>query len=164
MEILTELPFGLPGQVYRSPMPYSRMFDPDYKVMPAYRKVGINVVVVLTSWEEIIMKAGVDLKKAYAEAGMGVIYLPTPDFGTPDPEPFRVALGQALRAAHQGKNVAIHCHAGLGRTGIFAACMAKVVFNLDGEQAYNWVRGAIRGAVESQDQIEFIENFTISEG
>ena len=26
------------------------------------------------------MKAGVDLKKAYAEAGMGVIYLPTTGF------------------------------------------------------------------------------------
>ncbi|MBG0771868.1 MAG: dual specificity protein phosphatase family protein [Anaerolineaceae bacterium] len=159
MEILTELPYHLPGKVYRSPMPYSRMFDPDYRVMRAYRKSGINVVVVLTSWEEILFKAGVDLKKEYAQAGMDVIYLPTPDFGTPDPEPFRDALGEALEAAKLGKNVAIHCHAGLGRTGIFAACLAKAVLNLDGEQAYNWVRESITGAVENQDQIDFIENF-----
>lgn len=161
MEPLTKLPYGLKGQVYRSPMAYSRMFDPDWKVMPAYRKAGVNVVVVLTSWEEALLKAGLNLKQKYAEEGMAVIYLPTPDFGTPDPEPFREALAQALKAANQGKTVAIHCHAGLGRTGIFAACMAKVVFNLDGKQAFDWVRGAIPGAVENQDQINFIENFEV---
>ncbi|MBG0770175.1 MAG: dual specificity protein phosphatase family protein [Anaerolineaceae bacterium] len=163
MEILTELPYHLPGRVYRSPMPYSRMFDPDYRVMRAYRQANINVVVVLTSWEEIFYKAGVDLKKEYAQAGMTVIYLPTPDFGTPDPAPFREALGQALAAAKQGKNVAIHCHAGLGRTGIFAACLARAVFDLDGRQAFTWVRESIAGAVENQDQINFIENYEFLE-
>jgi len=163
MDILNELPYKLPGKFYRSPMPYSRMFDPDWRVMPAYRQVGVEVVVVLTSWDEILFKAGVDLKKEYASAGMDVIYLPTPDFGTPEPEPFRQALGQALQAARQGQNVAVHCHAGLGRTGIFATCLAKGVLGLDGRQAFVWVRQYIPGAVENQDQIDFIEEFIYSE-
>ncbi|MBG0787681.1 MAG: dual specificity protein phosphatase family protein [Anaerolineaceae bacterium] len=159
MEILTELPYGFKGKVYRSPMPFSRMFDPNWMVMPAYIDAGIDVVVVLTSWEEVWSKAGVDLKKLYGIPEMEVIYLPTPDFHTPDPDLFRIALGQVLEAANQGKNVAIHCHAGVGRTGIFAACLAKVVLGLDGSQAYAWVRQVIPGAVENQEQIQFIEKF-----
>ena len=163
MDILTELPYNLPGKVYRSPMPYSRMFDPDWRVMPNYRRVGVEVVVVLASWEEVLQKAGVDLKAEYARAGMDVIYLPSPDFGTPDPEPFRQALDQALQAARQGRTLAIHCHAGLGRTGIFAACLAKGVLGLDGDQAFAWVRQYIPGAVENEKQIRFIREFDYSE-
>lgn len=159
MDILNELPYKLAGKIYRSPMPYSRMFDPDRQVMSAYRQVGIEVVVVLAYWEEILQKAGVDLKEEYEQSGMDVIYQPAPDFGTPDPKPFRWALDQAWQTARQGRNVAVHCHAGLGRTGIFAACLAKGVLGLDGTQAFTWVRQYIPGAVENQDQIRFIEEF-----
>jgi protein-tyrosine phosphatase len=161
MEPLTELPYGLPGKVYRSPMPYSRFYDPDWRVLPAYRKAGVQAVVVLTSWDEVIQKAGVDLRQVYAEAGMDVIHLPTPDFGTPAVSATRVALDQALQAARGGQNLAIHCHAGLGRTGIFAACLARLVFNWDGRKAFAWVRQSIPGAVENQEQLAFIEAFQV---
>lgn len=159
MELLTALPYNLPGKVYRSPMPYSCYYDPGGRVLPAYREAGVQVVVVLTSWDEVVLKAGVDLQAEYVGAGMDVIYLPTPDFGTPDVGAFRQALDAALSAARAGKNVAIHCHAGLGRTGIFAACLARVVFGLSGRQAFAWVRESIPGAVENQDQLNFIEAF-----
>jgi protein-tyrosine phosphatase len=161
MEFLTELPYKLPGMVYRSPMPGSRLYDPAGQVLPAYRTAGVQVVVVLTPWEEVRQKSRLDLRAAYAKAGMDVIYLPTPDFGTPEEPAFRQALNEALNAARAGKNVAVHCHAGLGRTGIFAACMAKVVFDLDGRQAFDWVRAAIPGAVENLGQMAFIEAFRV---
>ena len=159
MTILTELPYHLPGKIYRSPMPFSRFYDPDWRVLPAYRQAGVQAVVVLTPWDEVRLKAGVDLQAAYTEAEMDVIYLPTADFGTPEVGAFRRALDEALQAAHRGKNLAIHCHAGLGRTGVFAACLAKLIFNLDGRQAFAWVRQSIPGAVENEDQLDFIEAF-----
>ena len=159
MTLLTLLPYHLPGKIYRSPMPFSRFYDPDWRVLPAYRKAGVQVVVVLTPWDEARLKAGVDLQAAYTEAELDVIYLPTADFGTPEVGAFRRALDEALQAAHGGKNLAIHCHAGLGRTGVFAACLAKLVFNLDGRQAFAWVRQSIPGAVENEDQLDFIEAF-----
>ena len=161
MEYLTELPYDLRGKVYRSPMPASRSYDPAEKVLPAYRAAGVQVVVVLTPWAEVQQKSSLDLRAAYAKAGMDVIYLPTPDFGVPEEPAFRQALDEALSAAHAGKNVAVHCHAGLGRTGIFAACLAKAVFHLDGRQAFDWVRAAIPGAVENLDQMAFIEAFRV---
>jgi protein-tyrosine phosphatase len=161
MENLTELPYDLPGRVYRSPMPASRIYDPAGQVLPAYHAAGVQVVVVLTPWEEVQQKSSVDLRAAYTEAGMDVIYLPTPDFGVPEEPAFQKALDEALAAARAGKNVVVHCHAGLGRTGIFAACMAKVVFDLDGRQAFDWVRAAIPSAVENLDQMAFIEAFSV---
>ena len=161
MTILTELPYHLPGKIYRSPMPFSRFYDPDWQVLPAYRKAGVQVVVVLTPWDEVIQKAGVDLRKVYAEAGLDVIHLPTPDFGTPEVNALRQALEAALQAAREEQNLAIHCHAGLGRTGIFAACLARLVFKLDGQAAFAWVRQSIPGAVENQEQLAFIEAFQV---
>ena len=160
MAILTELPYNLPGRVYRSPMPFSHYYDPEGRVLPAYRTAGVLVVVVLTPWEEVQQKSSLDLRAEYAKTGMDVIYLPTPDFGVPEEPAFRQALDEALSAARAGKNVAVHCHAGLGRTGIFAACMAKAVFDLDGRQAFDWVRAAIPGAVENLDQMAFLEAFS----
>jgi hypothetical protein len=39
--------------------------------------------------------------------------------------------------------------------------MAKVVFDLDGRQAFDWVRAAIPGAVENLGQMAFIEAFRV---
>lgn len=163
LEKLTELPYGLPGAVYRSPMPYSPIFDPAQIVMSGYRKAGVQVVVVLATWEEIKDLTGRDLLVEYREADMAVVYAPAPDFGIPDETVFREALVETLSAARAGKVVAVHCHAGLGRTGIFAACLAKVVFGFDGAQAFDWVRKAIPGAVETRQQLQFIEDFNFIE-
>ena len=159
MEKLTRLPFGLPGQIYRSPMPYSPFFDPTHQVMPGYREVGVEVVVVLASWEEILEKTSRDLQMEYRKAGMHVIYAPASDYGVPDESVMQEALAETLRAARAGKTVAMHCHAGLGRTGIFAACLAKVVFGFGGREAFTWVRKSIPGAVETPEQLQFIEDF-----
>ncbi len=159
MEKLTELPYGLPGAVYRSPMPYSPIFDPTQVVMSGYQKVGVQIVVVLASWQEIRDLTDRDLLAEYREAGMEVIYAPAPDFGIPNEAVLRDALDAALRAAQAGKTVAAHCHAGIGRTGIFAACLAKIVFGFDALEAFDWVRKAIPGAVETQQQLQFIEDF-----
>jgi protein-tyrosine phosphatase len=163
LDKLTELPFGLPGAIYRSPMPYSPIFDPGQVVMPGYQKVGVQVVVVLASWGEIRDLTDRDLLAEYQAAGMDVIYSPAPDFGIPDEDVLREAISETLCAARAGKTVAAHCHAGLGRTGIFAACLAKIVFGYDGLEAHTWVRQAIPGAVETQQQFQFIEDFKYRE-
>ncbi len=140
-------------------MPYSPIFDPLNQVMPGYREVGVEVVVVLASWEEIRDLTGRDLQTEYREAGMRVIYAPAPDYGVPDESVVQEALTETLSAARAGKTIAAHCHAGLGRTGIFAACLAKVVFGYDGKEAFAWVRKSIPGAVETPEQYQFIEDF-----
>jgi protein-tyrosine phosphatase len=88
---------------------------------------------------------------------LDVIHIPLPDFGIPDDlESWQAGLDAAVAAARRGKNIAVHCLAGVGRTGIFMACLAKEVLGLEGLEAIEWVRESLRGAMENWRQEEFV--------
>lgn len=62
------------------------------------------------------------------------------------------AVDQAMKLAREGKSIAVHCSAGIGRTGLFLAELAKRAVGLDGERALYWVRLYVPGAVETEGQ------------
>ena len=153
---LTKLPIGLPGQLYRSPMPLSPL-DPGGSLLAEYKDSGIDLVVMLAGDEEAQRRTGHDLRQRYAQEGLDVLQFPIPDFGVPeDIEGLAAALEEVITQASSGKNLAIHCYAGLGRTGMFAALLAKRILQLSGEEALAWVRRHIPGAVETPEQIQLI--------
>jgi hypothetical protein len=80
--MLIELPFGLHGRIFRSPMPFGS-YDPDGAIYPAYKQQKITIIVVLADDEECLRKAKRNLLKLYAADGFHVIHLPIPDFGVP---------------------------------------------------------------------------------
>ncbi len=165
MEImLTELPYGMRGQVYRSPMPFSAIYDPFAVIFDFYRQAKIDLVVMLVRTEETQKHAKRDLGAFYREAGMPVLHMPIKDFSVPPLDVFQVVVAQVIDAAYAGKNIAMHCHAGLGRTGVLAACMAKIVFDINGETAIRWLRKFIPEAVETSEQHRFIEKFEMPDG
>ena len=53
--MLIELPFSLPGKIFRSPMPFSR-FDKQ-EVWPSYVEEEIGLVVILTEQQEYLVSA-----------------------------------------------------------------------------------------------------------
>jgi protein-tyrosine phosphatase len=157
--ILTELPYGLAGTIYRSPLPNSPMFDPGSHVLPAYEAAGVDTVVMLNTLDELQDLLGYDLTTLYGEQGYDIIHAPVPDFQAPPLAVFQTALEGTLAAAEEGRTIVIHCHAGVGRTGTLAACLAKVVFGLSGEDAVAWVRQFIPDAVENRDQYQFVLDY-----
>ncbi|MCU0486447.1 MAG: hypothetical protein MUC85_10115 [Anaerolineales bacterium] len=157
---LTELPFGLSGKIYRSPMPYGH-FDPAHTVMDLYHSAGVDIVVMLVSDQEAREKTGRDLKALYAVHGLDVIHLPTPDFSVPPADALLPALRQAQAEASAGRNLAVHCNAGIGRTGLFMACLARRVFGMNAAQAVDWVRQHIDGAVEDDVQYALVESLAV---
>jgi protein-tyrosine phosphatase len=153
--LLAELPFELPGRIYGSPMPFGD-YDPEGEVLLEFRQKEISVIVLLAEEEECLRKAGRNLQFFYMKKGYQVIYLPIRDFDVPPRSDLESAVAMTVRQARSGRNIVIHCHAGLGRTGVFAAFLAKEVFDLSGEEAFHWVRRYIPGALETNEQKQFV--------
>jgi protein tyrosine/serine phosphatase len=159
---LTKLPFLLPGQIYRSVMPFSS-YDPNGELIQAYKKLGITLIVMLTSDEECLRITGHDLKSVYKQEDFKVLNMPIPDFGTPTDEDFEQAVSVVSEYVRIGGKVVIHCLAGKGRTGMFAACLAKREMDCSSEEAISWVREFIPGAVEVPEQEQFVRSFKAQE-
>jgi protein-tyrosine phosphatase len=161
--LLTELPYGLPGKIYRSPLPFSPLFDPRGRILDAYVMQSVDVIMMLTTEEEIIDLTRIDLAERYHSLGFRLIHFPIQDFSIPAEGALEKPIAQILREAYRGKKIVIHCHAGLGRTGMVAACLAKAVFGMDGEQAMAWVRKYIPHAVETKEQMAYIHSFKLED-
>jgi len=156
---ITEIPLGLSGHLWRSPMPFAT-FDPLNQVWPAYQANDINVVVILTEKQEYLVHAKQDIPAFYESVGLDYIFLPVPDHHAPRQED-RTAYDQALNSVEEhlraGRNVAVHCLAGIGRTGTFVARLGRQILGLDGDEAIQWVRQYITGAMESVEQENFVK-------
>lgn len=156
---LIELPFGYPGSIFRSPMPFGP-YDRLSQTWRAYRQQNIAAVVVLTEPHEYLVHARRDLPAFYQEAQIDTIHLPIKDFHVPDDlAAFELALDEVVNRAQAGDHIAVHCLAGLGRTGIFLACLAKHHLNYDGRHAIQWVRKYIPSALENPAQEQFVIEF-----
>jgi len=156
--MLIELPYSLPGKIFRSPMPFSRCDN--VGVWSSFQEQEIDLVVVLTEQQEYLVFAGKDLPAFYRSHGMEALHIPVPDLGIPaDLEGWQDGLEAVESAAQSGKNVVIHCLAGIGRTGTFLACLAKQIMKLEGMDAIHWVRDSVQGAMENSDQETFVINY-----
>ena len=148
---LTELPFGLPGHIFRSPMPFGP-YDLHGEVYDQFRGEQITVVVLLASDEECLHKTGRNLREFYLQEGLQVLYLPIPDFSVPAKDALEQAVRHTIAYAQAGHHIAVHCSAGIGRTGLFTAYLAKRYLGLSGHEALQWVRQYIPYAAETPEQ------------
>jgi protein-tyrosine phosphatase len=162
MMTVTELPLGLPGKVYSCPMPYGE-FDPDKDTFSQLIKNEVSFIVVLVSDEELIRKTSMNLREVYTDAGMKVIHMPIQDYDVPDTSQLRCAIERAIEVLQDGSNLAIHCSAGIGRTGTFAACLAKHALGVNGKQAVEWIRQSVPGSIETSEQEQFVLDFKFKE-
>ena len=98
---IIELPFGLPGRIFRSPMPYGP-YDPQGTVLSRYRQEQIAGIVLLASDEECLRKAGRALRALYEQEGWQVLYLPIPDFVPPPKQTCNWASRKPSRGREPG--------------------------------------------------------------
>src|SRR5262249_36554401 len=148
---LTELPFGLLGHLFRSPMPFGP-YDLHGEVYDQFHEAQIAVIVLLASDEECLHKTGCNLRALYLKEGFQVLYLPIPDFGVPTTDDLDQTVQQTVGYASAGQDIVIHCSAGIGRTGLFMGYLAKRWLGLSCGEALQWVRRYIPRAGETPAQ------------
>jgi protein-tyrosine phosphatase len=94
----------------------------------ALRACGVDSVVSLLEMQEVreleLREEG-SLCNAH---GMEFLSFPIADRGTPDSKKdFSVFLGKLHTHLLEGRSVAIHCRAGIGRTGLVAGCLLHLL-------------------------------------
>ncbi|XP_064483479.1 protein tyrosine phosphatase domain-containing protein 1-like isoform X2 [Ornithodoros turicata] len=81
------------------------------------------------------------------------------DYGTPSSNPMLLDMVKVMAFALSEGKAAVHCHAGLGRTGLFIACYLVYSLRCRPNDAVRYVRHKRHGSIQSQAQIVCIQKF-----
>jgi len=90
------------------------------------------------------------------------ISIPTEDFSVPSQRDMEQGLIKALASMNQGNDIYAGCMGGIGRTGLFMGCMARVQFHYAGspDDPVAFVRKHFKPhAIETREQQNFVRNF-----
>jgi len=127
---------------------------------------GANGVLCLVEAHELKMNQVEELPRLVQEAGMWWRHLPIIDMDIPGQE-FEDAWaveGERIRHALRiGERVAIHCYAGLGRTGMIGARLL-VELGMDPEEAITEVRLSNRRRIQTKGQAAFVRRLQPLDG
>lgn len=93
-----------------------------------------------------------------ARFGLAEVHVPVPDFEPPTPEQLDRGVQAIRRALQAEQRVAVHCAAGLGRTGTLLACYL-VSTGVDAATALARIRTVRPGSVETAEQRAAIAAF-----
>lgn len=139
----------VPGMIAGCPMP--GVTSPMSYDLDLLANIGITVLITLT--EEDIYQA--ELKAA----GLSNVHLPIYDREAPSLSQMHMLLLKMQRLIAQGEVLAVHCLAGLGRTGtVLAAWMIKEG-GLSTEEAMRRLRLINPGFIQSVVQETFLAEF-----
>jgi protein tyrosine/serine phosphatase len=157
---LTLIVQPLTGALYRSPMPRGR-YDLANIVYDAWTDAAIDVVVSLTPRDEFILKSGEDQLTTMKENGWKIIHYPIADRRTAEVTEIAQLVRDIVEHLSSGKNVVVHCSAGIGRTGTVLACVLCTVHRWTSERSIeflNFLSPSI--GPENQAQTTFVREFT----
>lgn len=154
---LTNFSWVLPGKLAGSGIPGRYSSEPD-SLRNDLQEMRSEGIVYLVSLEK--PKGPID--EICEELGMQWNYFPIQDFKVPENgEQFLTLIKQIITTFESGKPVCVHCHAGVGRTGLVLSCALGYYFSLKASSAIAAVRKN-RAALDTPEQEEFVKEFLSS--
>ena len=115
--------------------------------------VRVGVTRLLT-----LLEAPLDCEQAMAARGLQAMHIPVDDMTAPTVTQAITLCRQIWRWLRQGEVVAVHCHAGHGRTGTALAAY-RIWQGLSAVEAIDSLRAIERRWIQSREQVEFLERF-----
>lgn len=154
-----KIQIALAGDLYIMPKPSGEWLRDDVK---AYREIGISKIVSLLEHDEA-SELGLSDEGDICEAfGIGFAQYPIKDRGLPTNDDFCELVNSTCVALKNGSNVAVHCRAGIGRSGMLTSCIL-IQLAVPVDEAVSLVSEARRVTIpDTPEQIQFIKSFTPS--
>jgi atypical dual specificity phosphatase len=118
--------------------------------LPELYSAGIRAVVSLLN---IPSDAAI-----FESAGFSFLCLPVPDGGAPTPEQAALFVRFVEDQRKAQRPVAVHCEAGLGRTGTMLATYL-IAQGANAEEAIQRIREVEKTAIETRRQIQFLHEW-----
>lgn len=154
--IFKEIPLGLGGRLFVSPMPFGP-YDPNNELLALYKKHRVQRAVVLVTEDEITAKCGKDLFRVYEESGIQYWHFPVADLTAPTKGSMRKTVVEVVKSL-QTERVVVHCNAGVGRTGVMTSCIVREINAWDGDDAMRLVKEHMHTDMTAE-QKRFVELF-----
>jgi len=107
----------------------------------AWKSAGVDQVISLLEQDEV-SELGLQGEPDMCRGkGIGFLSFPIPDRGVPDVREARHLAEMLAREIANGRSVAIHCRAGIGRSSLLAACVL-VCSGVDAHEALQLIKDA----------------------
>lgn len=147
---------SLPGSLFMMPKPSGEWLAEDMK---HYRAMGVDTIVSLLEPDEVIELSLQQESDISALNQIEFFHLAVRDRGLPCLASFEDLVRKVVKKLQDGRTVAVHCRAGIGRSGI-VVCGALLNFGHTVPAAIE-LTSAARGVPvpDTNEQREFIEQF-----
>ena len=153
-----EVPHRTAGRLWIMPCPKGHDLA---RSVRHYRLNGADHIVSMLTEPEAA-ELGLDGEAAACRAeGLGFTQHPIADFGLPDPVLFDPLIARINQWLAEGQRVAVHCRAGIGRSGMVTACVlaAQGLSAAESMAVVTKARGI--SIPDTVEQGKFIATFTL---
>lgn len=152
-----QIPLEVKGKLYVSPMPFGP-YDPGNALLKVYKQYRITFAIMLVTDTELEKKAKRDLLAIYRQNNIQPIRFPIADYTSPELHAFSITVDQVSGYLRAGANMAVHCNAGVGRTGVMTCCIVRDITGKTTGEAIEYVRQFMQTNM-TDEQMRLIDRF-----